>query len=92
MQIPAPVVGAGAGSRLRLWELPVGQRLAVHHLAGEDLGGRDGEIAVPAVHGEGVAAFHLAGDDLPADEGLHRMLEVAAQGPGAVDGGRRRSR
>ena len=62
---------------------PAGRRSAVHHLSGEDLGGRDREITVLAVHGEGVAALHLAGDDLPADEGLHTVLHEAAQGTGA---------
>ena len=58
----------------------------IHHLAGEDGFGLYGQLAVHAVHGEGVAAAHLIADDLPADESLHRVLHEAAQGPGAEGG------
>ena len=48
--------------------------------------GLHGQLAVTAVHHQGVALLHLAGDDPAADEGLHRVLEIPTQGPGAVDG------
>ena len=57
-----------------------------YNLAGEHLMGVHGELAVLAVHGEGVAGGHLVGNDLAADEGLHRVLHEAAQGTGAVYG------
>ena len=58
---------------LRVDNLTVEDGLAVHH-----------QLSVCDVHREGISALYLAGDDFPADEGLNGVLDIPAQGPGAV--------
>ena len=51
-----------------------------------DMGSVHRQLAVLHGDGEGGAGHHIPGDELPGDEGLHRVLDVPTQGPGAEGG------
>ena len=46
----------------------------------------DHQLVPLAVHHQGGVRQDLVGNELPADQGLHGVLEEAAQRPGAVEG------